>query len=84
MDGPSEAVRGAAERLFNTMTDIADAGVEAGAYDARDAGRLTLLLTATVQGISALVVSRRITAPQGEALLGDAITIFLAGASAGR
>ena len=83
-DGPSEAVRSAAERLFDTMTDIMSAGVEAGAYGARDVGRLTLLLAATVQGISALVASRRISTPQGEALLYDAITLFLAGSPAER
>ncbi|SEB81982.1 MULTISPECIES: TetR/AcrR family transcriptional regulator [Streptomyces] len=80
---PSEAVRGAAERLFGTMADIMNAGVEAGAYDADDVGRLTLLLSATVQGIAALVTSRRITASQGEALVDDAIRLFLKGASAG-
>lgn len=84
VDGPSEAVRTAAERLFATMTGIMEVGVEAGAYDAGDVGRLTLLLSATTQGISALVTSRRVTTAQGEALIDDAITIFLAGASAVR
>ncbi|MCW2870846.1 MAG: TetR family transcriptional regulator [Streptomyces oryziradicis] len=84
VDGPSEAVRSAAERLFDTMTDIMSAGVEAGAYDARDVGRLTLAPAATVQGISALVASRRITTPQGEALIDDAITLFLARSSTER
>ena len=83
VDRPSEAVRSAAERLFDTMTDIMRMGVEAGAYDAADVGRLTLVLAATVQGISALVTSRRITTPQSEALIDDAITLFLAGSSAG-
>lgn len=83
VDRPSEAVRSAAERLFDTMTDIMRTGVEAGAYDAADVGRLTLVLAATVQGISALVTSRRITTPQSEALIDDAITLFLAGSSAG-
>ncbi|WP_030903508.1 TetR/AcrR family transcriptional regulator [Streptomyces sp. NRRL F-5126] len=83
-DGPSEAVAGAAERLFAAMADIMAAGAETGAYDTRDVGRLTLLLSATVQGISALVTSGRITTDQSEALVDDAITVFLAGASAGR
>ncbi|GHF00451.1 putative TetR-family transcriptional regulator [Streptomyces spiralis] len=83
-DGPSEAVRSASERLFATMAEIMNAGVEAGAYDACDVGRLTLLLSATVQGIAALVTSRRITTPQSEALIDDAITLFLSGASAER
>jgi AcrR family transcriptional regulator len=84
VDDPAEAVRSAAERLFDTMTSIMSAGVEAGAYDAADVGRLALVLAATVQGISALVTSRRITAPQSEALIDDAITLFLAGASTDR
>jgi AcrR family transcriptional regulator len=84
VDEPSEAVRGAAERLFETMAEIMGAGVEAGAYEERDVGRLTLLLSATVQGISALVTSRRIPACRSGALIDDAITLFLSGASAGR
>jgi AcrR family transcriptional regulator len=82
VDAPSEAVHAAAERLFQTMAGMMAAGVDAGAYPAAEVGRLTLLLSATVQGISALVTSRRITAEQSEALIDDAITVFLAGASA--
>jgi AcrR family transcriptional regulator len=83
-DGPSETVSRAAERLFDTLTAIMGTGVEAGAYDARDVGRLTLLLGTTIHGISAFIASRRITASQGEALLDDAITLFIAGAAPGR
>lgn len=83
-DGPSEAVRTAAERLFGTMAEIMEAGVEAGAYGAGDVGRLTLVLSATVQGIAALVTSGRITAAQSETLIDDAIALFLSGASAER
>jgi hypothetical protein len=72
------------EGAFVPGADIMSAGVEAGAYHAGDVGRLTLLLAATVQGISALVASRRITADQSEALIDDAITVFLAGASTDR
>jgi AcrR family transcriptional regulator len=79
---PSQAVSAAAERLFATLADVMSTGVEAGAYDARDVGRLTLLLGTTIQGISAFIASRRITIPQGEALLDDAIRLFIAGASA--
>jgi AcrR family transcriptional regulator len=82
--GPSAAVSTAADRLFATLTGVMSTGVEAGAYDARDVGRLTLLLGTTIQGISAFIGSRRITIPQGEALLDDAIALFIAGASAER
>ena len=81
---PSQAVSAAAERLFATLAGVMSTGVEAGAYDARDVGRLTLLLGTTIQGISAFIASHRITAAQGEALLDDAITLFIAGAAAGR
>ena len=84
VDGPSEAVSGAAERLFDTLTGIMSTGVEAGAYSARDVGRLTLLLGTTIHGIAAFIASQRITTPEGEALLDDAITLFVAGASARR
>jgi AcrR family transcriptional regulator len=82
--GPSPAVNDAAERLFATMTEIMSTGVTAGAYDAADVGRLTLLLGTTIEGISAFVASGRITAAQGAALLEDAITLFVAGATAAR
>ncbi|GAA1792515.1 TetR/AcrR family transcriptional regulator [Actinomadura chokoriensis] len=81
VDAPSEAVRTAAERLFAAMADIMSAGVEAGVYDASDVDRLTLVLSATVQGTASLIASRRITTSQGEGLIKDAITLFLAGAS---
>ncbi|MEU5995201.1 TetR/AcrR family transcriptional regulator [Spirillospora sp. NPDC047418] len=84
VDGPSEAVRGAAERLFGTLAGIMSEGVEAGIYDARDVDRLTLVLSATVQGAAALTTSRRITTPQGEALIDDAIRLFLAGTATDR
>jgi AcrR family transcriptional regulator len=79
---PSQAVSAAAERLFATLTGVMGIGVEARAYGARDVGRLTLLLGTTIQGISAFIASGRITVPQGEALLDDAIRLFIAGASA--
>lgn len=82
--GLSAAVSSAADRLFGTLTGIMGAGVAAGAYAADDVGRLTLLLGTTIQGISAFVASGRITVPQAEALLDEAITLFVAGASARR
>jgi hypothetical protein len=62
----------------------ASTGVEVGAYAAADVGRLTLMIGATIQGTAAYIASRRITAPQGEALLDDAIGLLIAGASARR
>ena len=83
-DGPSEAVAAAAERLFATLASVMSTGAEAGAYHASDVGRLTLLLGTTIQGISAFIGSRRITVPQGESLLDDAITLLIAGVAAQR
>jgi AcrR family transcriptional regulator len=81
VESPSEAVRRAAERHFDMVTGIIGIGVEEGTYEAGDVERLTLVLSATVQGIAAILTSRRITAPQSEALIDDAIALFLAGAS---
>ncbi|WP_344859470.1 TetR/AcrR family transcriptional regulator [Amycolatopsis ultiminotia] len=83
VDRSSAAVRSAAERLFTTMTDILGEGVEAGACEPHEVGRLALLLSSTMQGIAALVTSRRITGPQSDAVIDDAIAVFLAGISAG-
>ncbi|MCO5967417.1 hypothetical protein [Actinoallomurus soli] len=41
-------------------------------------GRLTLPLSATVQGIASLVASRRVSPSQGEALIDDAIRLLVA------
>ncbi|MFI0900420.1 TetR/AcrR family transcriptional regulator [Streptomyces sp. NPDC020983] len=78
-DTPPQPVREAAERLFATLAGIMGTGVAAGAYDAADVGRLTLLLSATVQGAAALRTSGRITEEQGESLVDDAVAVFLAG-----
>jgi AcrR family transcriptional regulator len=80
-DTPSEAVRRAAELHFHMLTDIIGIGVDEGTYQAGDVERLTPVLSATVQGIAAMLTSRRITASQSEALVDDAIALFLAGAS---
>jgi AcrR family transcriptional regulator len=82
VDAPSEAVHRAATRLFEVMTAIMAGGVEAGDYAADEVGRLSLLLSATIQGVAALVTSRRITTAQSEALIDDGIAVFLAGISA--
>lgn len=78
-DSPPEPVRRAAERLFSTLAGIMDEGVAAGAYDAADVGRLTLLLSATVQGAATLRTSGRIAAGQADGLVADAVALFLAG-----
>jgi AcrR family transcriptional regulator len=81
VDSPSETVRRAAERQFDTLIELMSAGVDADAIAARDVERLLFVLSATVQGIAAILTSRRITVPQSEALIDDAIALFLAGAS---
>ncbi|GAA2570168.1 hypothetical protein GCM10010435_50450 [Winogradskya consettensis] len=56
----SDAVHQASMRLFGILQTLP--------------GESTLLFTATLQGIAAMVSSRRITADQGDALVGAAIT----------
>jgi AcrR family transcriptional regulator len=81
VDSTSEAVRTAVANHLETLLRIASCGLDAGAYAAADIERLTLVLSASVQGIGALVTSRRITVAQSEELIDDAIALFLAGAS---
>jgi AcrR family transcriptional regulator len=81
VDSPSNAVRSAVTHQLETLLSIGARGVRAGAYAEADVERLILVLSASVQGISALVTSRRITVPQSEALIDDAIALFLAGVS---
>jgi AcrR family transcriptional regulator len=83
-DSPPPAVQDAAARLFATLADVLAAGVTAGAYGRDDVPRLSLLLSATVQGAAALVASGRMTEPQSAGVIDDAIAFFLAGVAAGR
>jgi hypothetical protein len=76
-------VRSAVTHQLETLLSIGARGVSAGAYAEADVERLILVLSASVQGISALVTSRRITVPQSEALIDDTIALFLAGVSTG-
>jgi Tetracyclin repressor-like, C-terminal domain len=79
-DNPSGSVHDAAARLFATMTTLVTTAVGHRVRDAAVISRLTLILSATIQGISSLVVSGRIPAAQSDILLDDAIRIFVAGA----
>lgn len=78
--GLSGAVHDAGARLFATMTTIVTIVLGPRVHDAADIERLTLLLSATVQGISSLVAAERIPATQGYILLDDAVRVFVAGA----
>jgi AcrR family transcriptional regulator len=77
---PSGEVYDAAARLFSAMTGVVSKAIGPRADEQPDLYRLTLLLSATVQGVSSLVTSGRVSTAQGEILLDDAIRVFLAGA----
>ncbi len=62
------------------MTGVVSKAIGPRADEQPDLYRLTLLLSATVQGVSSLVTSGRVSTAQGEILLDDAIRVFLAGA----
>ncbi|MFC9429609.1 TetR/AcrR family transcriptional regulator [Streptomyces sp. NPDC056987] len=79
-DDTSRPVHDAALRLFTTMTALVTTALSPRFNDRETAERLTLLLSATVQGICSLMTSGRISATQGDALLDDAIHVFIAGA----
>jgi AcrR family transcriptional regulator len=78
VDDPSPAVHAAAGRLFGVMSGIVAEGVRSGRLVQHDVERMTLLLSATVQGISALIGSHRITPQMGENLLDDLVALVLA------
>jgi AcrR family transcriptional regulator len=79
-DNPSAKVHDAAARLFALMSALVTTVLGPG-HDAAKIERLTLLLSATVQGISSLVASRRIPSALGAILLEDAIRVFVAGST---
>ena len=78
-DEPPEAVKLAAEGLFNTISAVLRTGVQVGGLGEGDIERMTLLWSATVQGVSALVTSRRTTLERGQQIIDDAINLFLTG-----
>ncbi|MEU4903174.1 TetR/AcrR family transcriptional regulator [Streptomyces sp. NPDC022067] len=83
VNDPPDAVKEAAERLFVTVSEVIRAGVAAGVFAEHEVGRLTLLWSATVQGTSALVTSRRATIDQARAIIDDAIAVLLSGSLEG-
>jgi AcrR family transcriptional regulator len=84
VDDPSPAVHAAAGRMFEVMSGIVAQGVNAGRLVQPDVERMTLMLSATAQGIAALVGSLRITPEMGEQLLDDLVALVLVDGFAGR
>lgn len=64
--------------MFEEMAGLVQDGIDAGAFAAGDAQRRALLMSATVQGIAALVGSGRVPEAVGAALLDDAVALFTA------
>jgi AcrR family transcriptional regulator len=77
MDRPPDTLLAAAEQLFTTISDIMKEGVPAGVFAESRVDRLTLLMSATMQGISTFVASGRVTSADGHILIDDAIALFL-------
>jgi AcrR family transcriptional regulator len=77
-DQPSAHLAGAAERLFGTLCEIAESGVEAGLIQSGEVEQAALLWSSLVQGVSALVTSRRATVEQAEAVIDHAVARFAA------
>ncbi|MBA6437318.1 MULTISPECIES: TetR/AcrR family transcriptional regulator [Streptomyces] len=72
-----EGLRTASERLFSAFGDLIDRGAEAGELKPQDPQRLQLLFAAVMQGIAALVSTRRITAEEGDSLIEDAVSLLV-------
>jgi len=81
-ESASGPVHEAGSRLFLTMTGLVAEVIGALARDAALTARLTLVLSATIQGISSLVVSGRVPTEMADGLIDDAIRVFVAGALA--
>jgi AcrR family transcriptional regulator len=79
MDAPPESLLAAAEQFFTTISDIMCEGIPAGAFAEDQIERVTLLMSATMQGISTFVAAGRATRPQGDVMIDDAIAQFLNG-----
>ncbi|MBK4347065.1 TetR/AcrR family transcriptional regulator [Lacisediminihabitans changchengi] len=77
MDQPPASLLSAAETLFSTISDVMQAGVEAGVFREAEIERLTLLMSATMQGVSTFVGAGRVLPAGGDQLIDDAIALFL-------
>jgi len=77
MDQPPASLLAAAETLFSTISDVMKAGVKAGLFREAEIERLTLLMSATMQGISTFVGAGRMLPAGGDQLIDDAIALFL-------
>jgi AcrR family transcriptional regulator len=78
MDRPPGSLLAAAETLFTTINDIIASGVDSGAFPADEVERRALLISSTMQGISTFVTAGRATPKQGDLLIDDAVSLFLA------
>jgi AcrR family transcriptional regulator len=76
-DTPPDGLLAAAETLFSTISDVMESGVPAGFFREAEIGRLTLLMSATMQGISTFVSAGRVSLAVGDQLIDDAIALFL-------
>jgi hypothetical protein len=63
--------------VFAAVGDLISQGQQAGMLPPGDPERLRLLLVATLQGIATLVTSGRAQAGQADALVADAVTLFV-------
>jgi AcrR family transcriptional regulator len=77
MDKPPASLLAAAESLFSTISDVMREGVTAGVFREADIERLTMLMSATMQGISTFVGAGRVSVAGGDKLINDAIALFL-------
>ncbi|WP_380172530.1 TetR/AcrR family transcriptional regulator [Kineococcus sp. DHX-1] len=73
----SPTTAAAAGRLFATFDELFDADFEAGRFRSVEKERTKLLFVAALQGIAALVTSRRVTADRGEGLVEEAVRLLV-------
>jgi len=78
-DDAAGKVHEAAQRLFTVTSALVRAALTPNLREDSSVEELTLVLTATIQGISSFVSTDRIPRERGDDLLDQAIRLFLAG-----
>ena len=77
LNDSAAAVHLSAARFFATIRDLVGEWFDAGALAGHDAERVSLLISATMQGIATFTAAGRVDRAQSDALIADAVTNFL-------
>ncbi|MDP9028502.1 MAG: TetR/AcrR family transcriptional regulator [Actinomycetota bacterium] len=77
MEDPATPVQAAAGRFFATIRELVASWFQAGALAGDDLERMSLLISATMQGIATFTSAGRVSTRQSNELISDAVANFL-------